>query len=65
MVQGPMHASIERLHQVARERHRRYEQKARGAGSTERNQTALRLAAYYGDIAKHLFAALRVSEHQP
>jgi hypothetical protein len=65
MAAGPMHASIERLHQVARERHRHYEQKARDAGTTGRTQTALRMAAYYGDLAKHLAAAARVSEHQP
>ena len=65
MPTGPMHASIERLHQVARERHRHYEQKARDAGTTGRTQTALRLAAYYHDLSKHLAAAARVSEHQP
>ena len=62
---GPMHAAIERLHQVARERHRHYAERARTAGTTGRTQTALRMAAYYDDLRKYLAAASRVSEHQP
>jgi hypothetical protein len=62
---GPMYASIERLHQLARERHKHYAERARTAGTTGRTQTALRMAAYYDDLRKHLAAAARVSERQP
>jgi hypothetical protein len=62
---GPMHASIERLHELAREREKHYDERARTAGTPGRTQTALRMAAYYHDLRKHLAAAARASEHQP
>jgi hypothetical protein len=65
MASGPMHASIERLRQVAAERRQHYQEKARTAGTPGRREDATRNANYYTRVLAGLTAAARASEHQP